>query len=106
MNNLHKIILNNTIYLYSYLSTYGVDRLNIRKDLIVIILLNDLFKDNNFYNLLSESDIVLINTIIKNIQNSNPRLKYSLNNCAEFTCINTINNNSKCMTLVPLPINK
>jgi hypothetical protein len=76
MNNINKEILYNGKFIYDYLSVYGVDRYNTKKDLILLSHMRNILELNCYYNVLNECSINNIYSFISKILNNNPQLKY------------------------------
>lgn len=76
MNNLKKEIVVNSLSLYEYLSTYGVDRFNTKEDIILLSFMDDILKQNCYYDFIDECNIMDIEKFINHILHSNPQLRY------------------------------
>lgn len=77
-------ILYNGLTLYDYLSLYGNDKYNTKEDLILLILIKDIFELENNYTILCEKSFNALLKRVDCILSNNPVLKYyNCNKCKD-----------------------
>lgn len=76
MNDVNNVILQNGLFIYDYMAVYGVDKYQTKRDLILLIFLQDILIQNCHYDLLNECTYNAILNLIETILNRNPQLKY------------------------------
>lgn len=69
-------LLQNGLYIYSYLAKYGYDKYATKRDLMLLFFLNDILEENCHYDVLNECAHRKVLKLITNILNRNPQLKY------------------------------
>ena len=75
--NLKNEIFETGLFLYDkFLSHYGVDRHNTKKDLLILSCIDEMLEDNCYYDFISERELGCINRFYSYIRNKNPQLKY------------------------------
>lgn len=76
MNAIKNEQITNSLRLYNYLSIYGIDKFNTKQDIILISFMEDILKQNCYYDLLDECSFLAVEKFINYILHSNPQLAY------------------------------
>ena len=77
MNNIRLTIYNNFKHLYhKYLPIYGVDKYNIKKDLILLTFIDEILYNECFYGVMNECRYNRVLEFTNHILRSNPKLGY------------------------------
>jgi len=75
VNNLQKEIVNNTLFLYNYLSIYGVDRFNTKRDLVLLAMWEEILSSDCYFGLIRECSLKAVLNEINRILRTNPQLR-------------------------------
>ena len=76
-------LLSNSLRIYDYISIYGLDRYNSKKDIMLLLLIEDMLSEDCYFEMLDHYTLNILYSARDFILNRNPQLQYcrrSLNN--------------------------
>lgn len=76
MHNINREILGSSLALKQRLEVYGTDKYNIKEDIILLSLIDDILTQNCYYEFLDKCSLKSLIKAAKCIRDSNPTLKY------------------------------
>ena len=76
VNKLKKEIVNNTLFLYEYLSIYGIDKFNTKKALVLLAMYDEILSSDCYFGLVSECVHAKVLDHIRRILKNNPQLRW------------------------------